>query len=261
MKKINLPLLAAALPLLSFYGYLIAYTYEASYLAAYDIPSFLVQISLNTIFLATIYASVILAIGSVVIIKFLPILNSFEKKLLLYPLMLFFIYAGIIIPAFAILFPDNLSLLLIIIIILFILIIFIEFLIPIIKSRTLKNIREQILADRLARNKNKPNTSITIKNEYYKLAFIIIAVLFITSALTSFIANLQAQLNSQYYVFNNKGTSYALIRTYGEEKLAIKYKDKKLISGELYIFRSNDLKLKKEQLILLKKKSNFLPIN
>lgn len=263
MKKIDVPRLVAGISLLPFYGYFVAYTYEASYLSAFGIPSFLAQVSINSAILAVIYFTIVFFISTVVPLQFKPYIKKFSKNLLLYPFLLCSLIVAIFAIIISILYPSQLSSMPLIIFFTFSILIFSDFIPPIFSSHSLAEYKNNIIAKRNTKNVNKKSFSDLTKNEYLNLFFSVLFALFFTYALTDSLGDMNARINSQYYVFIKEGETYALIRSYENGDISIKYKDDLLIPGDIYISKGVELTLSRKKLKLPEstKKNSFLRIN
>src|SRR5258708_38920970 len=108
--KINIPLIAALIPILPFYGYLSAYSYETSYLGIFGIPSYLVQVTTNTIILNTIYLLVIAVIT--IVFSSISIFSNkkIQNRFLLPTILDYIMIIAILLSVSFLLFPEIVAL-------------------------------------------------------------------------------------------------------------------------------------------------------
>lgn len=257
--KIDLPLIAASISILPFYGYFIAYTYESGYLSEFGIPAYLVQVDISTIMLAIIYITVIGTFSTLLMAKFIPLYKKFIENLFLYPFILYCTVVGLSLITIVILSPKNLSAMPLIMLLLLPVTLFIEFVLPVFEIRTFKSYQLNLINYRKKRAQSNSSSEIlTSKNQYLNLIWISLLSLFLTYIFMKIVGQANAKNNSMYYVFKKQDETYALIRNYRNEKIAIKYKDDILIPGELYLFDTSELILSKKYLELPYKQNNSL---
>lgn len=263
MKKINVSTLTAAFSVVPFYGYFLAYTYETSYLAVFGIPFQFVQASFSTIFLAVAYFIIILSIIIGVSIFLLPLLNKYEKNFFLYPFIFYCLLAGILCVIVIFLYPENISFLWTVLWTTAILVVYIDFIFPILRARKFSDFKNTIIKAREIKRNEKQSNIIKSENQYFILFLLALFTLFLTYLVGSTFGNTNAKFTTKYYIFNKNSETFALIRSYGEQKIAVRYNENTIIPGDIYIFNSSELRLKTKTLELPDNKTpdTFLKIN
>lgn len=249
LKKFNLSVLALIVSVLPFYGYFIAYVYEMNYLAVYGVPSFEAQISIYAVILAVIYFVVICAVCIVVLSQGLKFLDRTSRSFFTFTLVFWLIITGIISIIVVILFQTSLPKIPLIAGIAIVSLIIMEYIMPILKYRTLKSYRKNVIRYRLGRKKN--NLSYKNNRSYYSDTFkAIIALLFLAIFSAGMLGNFHGRTSNNFYVFEDNKENFALLRSYGNEKIAVKYVKGKILPGFIYIFNSSKLNLRIRRLYL-----------
>jgi hypothetical protein len=222
------------------------------------VPNFLAQINIDSTILAIIYFTIIFIFTFTITSASMPLLKKHRKRLFLYPFTLFLMEMLCFTAIIGYFYPDHfLSLMSPAALLVAGVIILSDFIIPLLKFRSFKNLKDNIIGDR-ARTNKKAILSISFpENSYFNLSIIASFILFLSYLFTSAIGHTNASLNSQYYVFQYHGQNYALIRNYEDEKIAVKYKADEIIPGDLYIFKTEALTVNKKNLKLPNSKSSF----
>lgn len=256
VKKLNLPIITATIAILPFYGYFVAYVFESTYLGALGIPSEFVQINISSAFLVIVTLILLTTLISVISTFFLPLLKRHRKGFITYPL----IFSGLIISlvlSFVYIFsPSFKSEFFPIASIIFGFYFLNEFIYPIIKFRTFKNYKRHVMEERLKKSKIK-KSGFGSQNVYFQLVVAIFFVLLLTYTIISSLAGAYVQNYNSFLTFSKNGKNYAIIRNYGNEKIAIEYKGEKLIPGSVYIFNSDEMYLSAKKINLARRPNSF----
>lgn len=244
--------------MLPIYGYFVAYTFESTYLGNLGIPQDFVQINISSVFFITVILLLLSALLFGVAAIFRPLLNKFKINVFIYPI----IFCGLLLSlvfSFGYIFPpDNLNAFVVVAIIGSIYLILDEFVKPILKFKTLNNYKNNVLKLRKIKFEQKKNNITFSKDSYSNLMLIIFLLLICTYLITAYIAGTYLYNYNNFLVFQRDNKSYALIRNYSNEKIAIRYKNDKLIPGDVYLFSSDGLYLSSKKLNVERKNQNTI---
>lgn len=260
-QKINLTAITIIISALPFLGYIIAYTYEVNYLSIYGISALFVQININAVIIAIIYFVTLVTIFIVSLILLRPLSKKFKDNLLLPTVITWALIVSIFTLCIAFLFPEYLSALPVIIIMSALILLVRDFISPIISSRTIKNYKQNVLNRRQLRDKKEQVINFESENSHLNLFIISVLGVFFVFFLASGLGHLNALNTKHYFTFKKNNHSYALIRMYGSQMIAVRIKNSVIIPGEISIFENKEISLKKAQLKLLPgdKNSPFFP--
>ncbi|MEK7558716.1 MAG: hypothetical protein AAB521_00250 [Patescibacteria group bacterium] len=248
-KKIDFPLVTALIAILPIYGYFIAYVFESTYLGLLGIPSDFVQIRLNSIFLISVIVILLSTFILYLAFFFRPLLKKHKNNFLLYPIIFYGLLLSVIAGITYIFMPNFIKNVTPVIAICSVLFVLNEFMYPLLKYKTFKNYKEHVIELRNTKT-NSDKSQLNSDNAYLNLGLFSLVILVATYGIVIAFAGAYIVNFNTYLTFEKNGIKYALLRNENNEKIAIEYKNDRLIPGKILIFTSDSLGLVSRKLKL-----------